>query len=115
MSAVTALHRTYWRLFNVLVRLVSLAFIVGAMTSLVVTLVGKEKAVFWALVLSFFLGGMGVLMLRARAFRPDIDGYGVAFGSRPKEHRRWWTGDPVQSGQIPQVPPNTSLERTREG
>ena len=98
MSAITTIHRTYWRLFNVLVRLVSMVFILGALTSLVVTLLGKEKSDIWALILSFILGGMGALMLRARAFRPDIDGYSAAFGSRPTERRSWWTGDPVKIG-----------------
>jgi hypothetical protein len=112
MFSTRTLHRTYWRVFNVLVRLVSIIFVLGAVTALLSASLSSEKAVAWSLILSLALGGFGALMLRAPSFRPDIDGYNAALKNRTTGPRRWWTGDPIQRAP---VPPNNSLERTREG
>jgi hypothetical protein len=93
----------YWRMFNVLLRLLGLgATFAGSVV--VVTFgfdmpapPGMEPRVSWgslATGILLLLIGLGFLMLPP--FRPDMGDTGPLVGLlRPRRGRRWWTGDPA--------------------
>ena len=96
MPARKMLVRTYWRVFNILVRLISILLLLGAAGMLIGVLIsdGGDKPLL--VMLAIIIGIPAILMLRAKGFRPDIDGYDSAFGRRSVESRAWWTGDVKQ-------------------
>jgi hypothetical protein len=95
MGTLSVIHRFYWRAFNALIRLVSILFVLGAIGLLIGALRSDGADRILLLVLSVVIGTPAVLMLRAKAYRPDLDGFGSAFGETTPQLRTWWTGEPA--------------------
>ena len=95
----TQLRRAYWRAFNVMARIVSIWFFLGSIVFLVDALTPGASDRVFSVMIAVLLGTPATLMLRARAFRPDLDGFSSAFSRPSSERRTWWTGDRVLSDE----------------
>ena len=89
--------RFHWRMFNVLARILGIGFLLFGCIGLFQAAFGGFPAggdapiVFFACV---FAAVVGVLMIRVKPYRPDLDGYASTFGVPQAGARTWWTGDP---------------------
>lgn len=87
------LNRQYWRVFNILARIVGLWFVLGA-ALMSYALFFRDQPMEWPWVIAIGLVGLcGFGILRTKAFRPDLDGHEAAFEGTPAEQCSWWTGD----------------------
>jgi hypothetical protein len=85
----------YWRVFNALARVVATLFTIAGVLFLLTGLAfssGSDRVI--ELWVSGFLIVVGILMLRVKPFRPDLDGLESAFREPSTKERSWWTGDP---------------------
>jgi hypothetical protein len=102
---------SYWRGFNVLVRVVGLlAFLAGALWAVWGTMrifrlgVREIEGMMPGVVLlaaGILAAALGAAMLRAATYRPDLgdvswqfDPFGSKSRGAPGSGRSWWTGDP---------------------
>ena len=99
----------HWRLYNVLLRLLSLGVVavgiascVGGIAEILMPTYGNPSPLV-GFAIGLGLLAVGLALCRLRAFRPDL-GDGPAWivklvGYEPRQddrvgHRSWWTGDP---------------------
>jgi hypothetical protein len=103
---------TYWRGYNVLVRVLGLlallsgaTFVVwGGVRLLQLGSLHTETAPAWVLLAVGLLAAtLGVALLRAPSYRPDLgdaswhfDPFGKKAQQMPPSRRSWWTGDRVK-------------------
>jgi hypothetical protein len=82
-------------MFKALARVVAALFAIGGSLLLFTTPIfasGSDKVI--ELWLSGFFTLAGILMLRVKPFRPDLDGLASGFREPGTQERSWWTGDP---------------------
>jgi hypothetical protein len=89
--------RWHWRIFNVVARLWGIGFLLAGLLGLPQVLFFKSPPPSddgLVLAVSLFAVVVGVLVIRVRPYRPDLDGYASAFKSTYERQRTWWTGEP---------------------
>jgi hypothetical protein len=83
----------YWRAFNVLAWVVASLFLAAGVFGVLSALIAwQEGDSVVTLCVSGLIAVAGFFMLRAKAYRPDLDGYDSAFRETNVQGRSWWTG-----------------------
>jgi hypothetical protein len=89
--------RFHWRLFNVLARILGIGFLLFGCIGLLQATFGSLPAGGDAPIVIFvcvLVAVVGVLMIRVKPYRPDLDGYASTFRISQSGTRTWWTGEP---------------------
>jgi Na+/H+ antiporter NhaA len=89
--------RFHWRMFNVLARILGIGFLMAGCIGLLGFAFSESQTGGDSLIVilaSVFAAVVGVLMIRVKPFRPDLDGYASAVGQPRSRARTWWTGEP---------------------
>jgi hypothetical protein len=93
VTSINSIQRFYWRVFNVVVRVVSGGLALGSAGLIAGAVIDTDADKPLLIILGLAVGVPAIFMLRAKAFRPDIDGYASALHASPADSRSWWTGD----------------------